>query len=123
MTHDDAMFWERLLDMPAVEAEQECVLRREQNCLQMAVLTGEMAKVQAEHRGGWQTEMANLRAGLTDLQSQLTKLNERIRELRQLQHRISWRNAVMALYGEDGVAACLVWMEQNGQLPGKVAAC
>ena len=29
MTDDDAVFWDRLAEMPAWEAEQECVSRRE----------------------------------------------------------------------------------------------
>lgn len=110
---DDAMFWERLADMPALEAEHECVLRRENCCLQVAMLREEAARVRAEHRGGWQRELERIGAGSAAAMAQLTKLNERIKELRKLQDRIAWRRAVEALYGQDGVTACLVWMEQQ----------
>lgn len=115
---DDAMFWERLVGMPALEAEQECVLRRENCCLQVAMLTEEATRVRAEHRGGWQRELKQIGAGITATHAQLTKLNERIKELRKLLERIRWRQAVEALYGQEGVTACLVWMEQQGVLPG-----
>lgn len=46
----------------------------------------------------------------------MTKLNERIKELRKLQDRICWREAVQAVFGTEGVSSCLVWMEQQGKL-------
>lgn len=115
--NEDAIFWERLADMPALEAEHECVLRREQNNLTLAMLNSERAKVKEEGRYKHQVELLRIDAATCELQAQMTKLTGKIKELRKLQARICWRAAVLALYGEEGVAACLVWMEQQGMSP------
>jgi hypothetical protein len=120
-SNDDAIFWERLAGMPALEAEHECVLRREANCLALAMLNTERTRIKEEGRYKHQVELARIDADTRELQAQMTKLTGKLKELRKLQTRIAWRSAVQALYGEDGVAACLVWMEQQGVLPG--AAC
>lgn len=113
MQADDAMFWDRLAEMPYVEAEHECVLRREELCLQLSMLNTE--KTNLINDGHHNTKaIRDIGAAQKEVQSQLTKLNERIKELRKLQSRIDWRAAVAALYGEEGVVDCLVWMEQTG---------
>lgn len=113
MQADDAMFWDRLAEMPHIEAEHECVLRREELCLQLAVLRTEMNEL--IKRGHTKTvSLREVTAAQSEVQAQLTKLNERIKELRKLQSRIDWRAAVATLYGEEAVVECLVWMEQTG---------
>ncbi len=111
--NDDAIFWDRLADMPALEAEHECVLRREANVLTLAMLNTERARIKAEGRYKHEAELLRIDAATCELQAQMTKLTGKVKELRKLQTRIEWRAAVQALYGADGVAACLVWMEQQ----------
>lgn len=99
---DDAMFWDRVADMPAWEAEQELVRRRER-------LTVENDEMLA-HKGRNGDEfgvriMANNR--------QLTMLNERIKYLRNLQAKMHWKDAVRALFGQEAYEQCVVWIEQQ----------
>jgi len=107
---DDLIFWERIAEMPLWEAEQECVMRREENALQRAMLQNEKDSATAKNR---KSEEREIGAEIYQLMSQSTKLNERITMLRKLQDKIHWRSAVKALYGDEAVTDCLVWMETN----------
>ena len=100
----DAVFWERIADMPALEAEQELVARR----VEILAENVELARhntVQGDAAGRRMLENS----------AQLAALNERIKYLRKMQHAISWRAAVAAVYGDDGVERCSVWMAQQRQ--------
>ena len=103
---EDATFWERLADMPAWEAEQECVMRRESLVLENAMLNGELLKTQGRERSA-------LGAAMAENNAQLTKLMERIKYLRKMQDRIHWREAVRDLFGDDAVEQCIVHIEQR----------
>lgn len=107
---DDLIFWERIAEMPLWEAEQECVMRREENALQRAMLQNEKDSAAAKNRKNEEREIG---AEIYQLMSQSTKLNERITMLRKLQDKIHWRSAVKALYGDEAATDCLVWMETN----------
>lgn len=110
---EDAMFWERLHDMPAWEAEQECVMRREELALQNAELLTQRSKMNPPI-GLKQKELyAALGAEMQENSSRLVRLNERIKYLRKLQHRIQWKEAVRALFGDDAVEQCVIYMEQR----------
>lgn len=103
----DQLFWDRLEEMPLIEAEQELVLRREENSLALAMLKNEKSNVRnrfAEKDIG--NEMANLMA-------QMTKINERIKYIRKLQEKFKWKNAVSALYGQDAADECVIWIAKN----------
>jgi hypothetical protein len=106
MDRDDRVFWERLEEMPWLEAEQECVIRREDLCLQLAVVNRALSDTGKESRAG-----RELAGAVHDINGQLGLLNERIKFLRKAQDRISWGKAVTALWGEEGYAACRAWME------------
>lgn len=109
-TADDEIFWERIIDMPPWEAEQELVLRREKVVAEIGAMLNEMAAAKAA---------GNLkRAGVLAIQqhahaAQLTKVNERIKYLRKLQNRVQWKEAVLALYGQEAYERCVVWIEQQ----------
>ncbi len=108
MKDADWLFWERLEDMPAWEAEQECVMRREA----LAVRIGELITAQ---KTASKREAASLGAELHHTSGQLAKLNERIKYLRKLQTRMEWREAVKVLFGEDAMTQCIVYIEQRWQ--------
>lgn len=99
-TDEDAMFWDRVADMPAWEAEQELVLRRERVISE----NEELAPSRRDKGAGLQI-MANARL--------LTQLNERIRYLRKLQDAIQWRESVREVLGDEAVALCLAWQARQ----------
>lgn len=105
--NDDDIFWDRLADMPAWEAEQECVMRREAVILRFAMLTSEKAKAKTND------EAARIGVAIAQDSGQLSLLNERIKYLRKLQSRIEWKEAVRVLYGDDAVDQCVTWMQQQ----------
>ena len=47
MNQADQVFWDRIDGMPAWEAEQECVTRRESASLESSMLHRELAKARA----------------------------------------------------------------------------
>ena len=108
--NDDAIFWERLQDMPIWEAEQELVLRREGNVLEANMLLMERDKLLAV---GMHKRARELMSAHQERLGQNTKINERIKYLRNLQNRLQWKEAVRALFGQDGVEQCVVWIEQQ----------
>jgi hypothetical protein len=103
---DDAIFWERLAEMPFEEHEQECVLRREHVVLQLGVLAE--AKSLAEGRGS-KAEASAIGRDIFALGAQLTMLNERIKYIRRLMDSLSWRKAVRSVLGEEAYEQCVVW--------------
>jgi hypothetical protein len=105
----DSVFWDRLADMPAWGAEQECVLRRESNALQIAMLQRESAKI-IERCGVRTKEVVAIGSEISGVMGQMTKLNERIKYLRRVNDACSWRRAVTALYGADAFNECRAWI-------------
>lgn len=105
----DQVFWDRLQDMPLAEAEQELVLRREENALVLAMLQKEKSEAKNKFI---EKDIGN---EIFNVMSQMTKINERIKYLRKLQDKVTWKNAVRALYGQDAVEECVIWIETNGR--------
>lgn len=103
MKAEDAIFWERIAEMPWVEAEQECVSRREQLAGRIQELTIERMSAVLKHREEVGTEIA-------DCAAQLTRLNGRIKYLRKAQDNVNWRKAVTALWGQEGYEMCREWL-------------
>ena len=113
MKESDAIFWDRLAGMPATEAEQECVLRRDTNCLELAMLQGEIAKI-TDTKGVKATKEAkDIGLVMSGIMAQNTALNERIKYLRKLHDKLAWKHAVRAIYGDEGVEACVVWIQMQ----------
>lgn len=105
--NDDDLFWDRIEEMPLIEAEQELVLRREKNNLTIAML-------KREQETAWpQKEKDKIGVEMFQVMAQMTKINERLKYIRKLQDTIRWKNAVKALYGQEAVEQCLIWIEQN----------
>lgn len=102
----DKVFWERLAEMPVIEQEQECVLRREHVALRLAMLHGE--KVAAEDRHD-KREASRIGVAMFEDNAQITVLNERIKYLRRLLEAISWRNAVKAVLGQEAYEQVVLW--------------
>lgn len=109
-TDPDAVFWDRLADMPFDEQEQECVLRREHVTLQLAVLRGAKAKAEDDGRV---SEARRLGVAIFEDCAQLTALNERIKYLRRQLDGISWRNGVRAVLGEDAYLQVVEWRRRE----------
>ena len=106
---EDSIFWDRLADMPAWEAEQECVSRREQLVLEKDMMIserGRLGECQDSHAMG---------LAIIENNAQLTKLNERIKYLRKLQHHLQWKEAVRELFGQEAYEQCIVWIELHYQ--------
>ena len=109
----DAMFWDRLHDMPMLEAEQECVMRREQLALENAMLNTERTKINPPANSKEREAFKDMGIAMSENMAQMTKLNERIKYLRKLQDKVCWREAVRDLFGDEAVEQCLVLMEQR----------
>ena len=111
--NDDAVFWDRLQDMPHWEAEQECVSRREQLCLQKAMLDAEREKLLPLNSQKRKAEYKAIGIEQAAIAAQLTMLNEKIRYVRKLMDRLQWKDAVKALYGQEAFEECVVWLERE----------
>lgn len=98
MNRDDQQFWDRLADMPWTEAEQECVLRREDLCLQLGMLQRERLASKSKK------DDDRIAAAVTDVQGQLSLIKERLMYLRRALDTIRWRNAVVIVLGNDAYA-------------------
>lgn len=111
---DDAVFWERLRDMPDTEAEIELVMRRH-------VLTDENAALLAFRAGryGQDAEEAGIRMARNN--ATLTRIGDEIKIVRNRMDRANWRKAVRTVLGEDAYLRCAVWIAQNCVEPGHVA--
>jgi hypothetical protein len=109
----DKVFWDRVEEMPAWEAEQECVSRRERLCLENAMLGEERNKLMPLNSSIRTKEHKALGIAIQGNESQCTKLNERIRYLRKLQDRVQWKDAVINLFGQESFEQCVVWLEQQ----------
>jgi hypothetical protein len=107
MNAEDQIFWDRIEQMPAWEAEQECVMRREHNALQLAMLKSEQSAASTPK------ERTRIGAAVDEIHGQFTLLNERIKYLRKLQDRLQWKRAVQTLFGQEAYEQCVVWLEQE----------
>lgn len=106
---DESIFWERIADMPAWEAEQELVLRRENNALEIVMLQSLMAEELEASNGRKTAESRRIGEELYAIGAQNSLINERIKYLRRLQDSISWRRAVRAVCGDDAYEECAQW--------------
>lgn len=112
MKEPDSIFWDRLADMPFAEAEQECVIRRENNSLEIAMLQQEISAI-LDRTGVRNQEAKSIGSEMAGIMAQNTILNERIKYLRRLQDKVKWKEAVRAVFGDDAVDQCVVWIEQT----------
>lgn len=103
----EAIFWERVADMPAWEAEQELVLRRESVVLENAMLMSERERLSNGR------ESRAISAAIAENNAQLTAIGERIKYLRKLQDKVQWKKAVIDLFGQEAFEQCVVYMEQQ----------
>lgn len=114
---EEAIFWERLRGMPAVEAEQECVLRREYMLLQMNMLKNQ----KPEPGPGRIREQKRINEEIWLMQQTIGVINERMHFYRNVRNNASWSNAVKALFGQDGWNQCREWVvAQEVQLVSEI---
>lgn len=107
-TQNDEIFWERLEEMPDLEAEQELVTRR-------LIIVRENAELVQKRAGNSSKFGQELGIRISQNSLQLTLLNDRLKEVRQRMDRASWRKAVIALYGQEGYEECVAWIMQEEQ--------
>jgi hypothetical protein len=101
---DDVVFWDRLFDMPDIEAIHELRIRKDDLVLQKAVLHGEKANATLRD--------ANLiTQSLIENDALITKINAETKMRNLRMDRTAWRNAVRAVYGDEGVEKCVVWIQ------------
>lgn len=112
LTADDCVFWDRLAEMPPLEAEQELVLRREELTLATNMLRNKMADSKIAGRSKEATEIGN---AIRTVDSQLSLIGERIKYLRKVEDHVRWRDAVLNVLGQDALEACVIWRIQQGQ--------
>lgn len=112
MTDDEAIFWERVTSMPALEAEQELVLRRERYAVEQQELI--LARAAAERRHDHTTHAA-LGRQMFVLAQQAVQINERIKYLRRVGDRVTWREAVKQVLGQEAAEQCAAWIAQNDE--------
>jgi hypothetical protein len=111
-TADDSLFWERLRDMPDVEAEIELVMRRH-------TLTDENAALIAFRAGRYTREADEAGARISQNQAQLTRIGDELKILRNHMDRCNWRKAVRAVLGDEAYLQCALWIEMNQIEPGR----
>lgn len=108
MGQTDQVFWDRLSGMPPTEAEEECVLRRIELSERVGHLRRQVASAKAR---GDDAAATKLGQEVRAVDATLTRVNERIKQIRKLLDRIQWRETVRELFGEEAVEACLIHME------------
>lgn len=109
----EQVFWDRIVGMPALEAEQECLMRREKLVLENAMLQTERARIDPPIGPRQVNEFKDLGVAIQQNSALLSRLNEHIKYLRKLQDRINWKHAVKDLFGEEAMTQCVVYMEQK----------
>jgi hypothetical protein len=109
---DDRVFWDRLAEMPALEAEQELVSRREGLMLEVNMLRNEMSAAKHAKR---EKEAIEIGRAIRDADSQLGLIGERIKYMRKVEDAIRWRKAVETVLGQEALEACLIWRVQEGR--------
>lgn len=107
LTADEQVFWDRIADMPDIEAKHEFMRRKDDLVLQNAMLLQQ--KTAAEnfdvgHEIGVAMQENVALASL--INSELKIINERM-------ERLSWKSAVKAVFGEEGYLKCRQWMEME----------
>lgn len=102
---------ERVAEMPDIEAEQELILRKEKSALEVAMLNGELSKIEShgtkKHKTNAQQEIGR---ALQVIGSDNLRLNAAIKIIRQRIEARKWSNAVRAVCGDEAWAQCRVWM-------------
>lgn len=101
--YDDEVFWLRLEEMPDVEAIQELRLRRD------GVLD-RVRFMQNDDRGRFVPQHGD---EIYASQRLLTLLNDELRNRNIRLDSLSWKNAVTAIFGEEGYEKCRIWKAQN----------
>lgn len=106
MRAEDQIFWDRLVEMPYVEAIDELQRRR-------AHLVEERAEAEID-RGTfrWDARADQARA------TQFTRINAELKRMNQLQNDLSFKRAVIAIFGLEGYEQCKVWIASRDPLAG-----
>lgn len=101
---DDQVFWDRLVDMPHVEALDELRARRVE-------IIQERADAEAS-RGTrrWDMQAEFARA------ASLSRVNAEMKRRNTLQSQTRLRDAVIAVFGAEGYELCKVWMASKDPL-------
>lgn len=102
------VFLDLMLDTPDIEAEQEIVARKDYISLQCSMLQKELSGMR---KGSDQA--AEIGRDLFILCADNSRMTARLKELRIRRERLSWSNAVRAVFGEEGWARCREWMVMN----------
>lgn len=106
MRADDAFFWERLDGMPDCEALDELKLRKDSVVLENNMLNNELSRASDRERH---------EIGVVMFQNNelLRKLNREIHLTSERITKTSWRKAILAVFGEEGLEKCRAWVMQE----------
>lgn len=104
---DDAIFWERLGDMPDIEAVAELRLRRTRAIEEKE----ECEEYMAGRSGAARADAVSRQLGINKL---LTKINEELKTRNLRMDNASWRNAVRTVLGDEAYEQCREWIMING---------
>jgi hypothetical protein len=116
-------FLDYIAFMPDIEAEGEIIQRREAVKLEFNMLTtlrhDEVVRTGVGKGKNKSKTLVEIGAAISVIGSDLALLNEALKKLRQRMDRTAWREAVLALYGEEGVLQCKLWIIQNDTNPNR----
>lgn len=109
--NEEEMFWDRLLEMPDLEAHQELLMRKDKITLENAMLQTE--KNSAENL----REEMDIGATMQMNNALLTKIGSHLKIINLRMNRLSWQNAIRAVYGDDGYIKCREWVMTHEDQP------
>lgn len=104
---EDEIFWARLSEMPWLEAEEECVKRKENLNLQIAML------LTAKNESRSKNESERIGREIQALHQTHGMLTDKIKWYRTRLSQVTWQRAVTAIWGKEGYDACRDWMVAN----------
>lgn len=105
---EDKVFWDRLVEMPDIEAELELIGRRDGLLLENAMLSTE--KREAKNR----FVESDIGIAIQENASLVAKINDELKIIRERMNRLSWKAAVKAVFGDEGYLQCVIWIETHG---------
>lgn len=105
---DDIIFWERLVEMPDVEALDELRRRRTKSVARQQHLLGFI-------RGRTGKDRDEAARELDMINVLMVKIKEEVRIRNDRMDNYNWRNAVRTLLGPEAYDLCKEWIMVNGR--------
>ena len=101
---------ERTTYMPASEAVDELIARRDKLTLELALLNTER---QCFHGRKTSPEFVRLGREIAVINCDMSRISSAVKERRMKSGEALWREAIIAVYGQEAYQACKIWMIQH----------